>query len=100
MKKTLLLISSILLLASSCTIKYTPVSSAMINVTDYEIGDLNKLKTGESCATYILGLHPVDASTSVIDAMKNGKITKIKMIDSSFSNYFFVHKVCTIVHGL
>lgn len=100
MKKSLIVLSLLLLAATSCTYKYTPTSSAMINVTNYEIGDLSKLKTGEACITKILGFPPSEASTSVIDAMKNGNITKIKMIDSSVSDNFFSKKVCTIVHGL
>ncbi len=100
MKKSLIALSILLFAATSCTYKYTPSSSAMINVTNYEIGDLSKLKTGEACMTRILGFPPSEASTSVIDAMRNGNITKIKMIDSSVSNNFFSTKVCIIVHGL
>ncbi len=100
MKKTLIILSTLLLATASCTHKYTPTSSSMINVTDYEVGDLSKLKTGEACMTRVLGFPPVNASTSVIDAMKDGKISKIKMIDNSISNNVFTTKVCTIVHGL
>ncbi len=92
--------SALLLSLASCTYKYTPASSAMINVTDYEIGDLSKLKTGEACMTRVLGFPPSNASTSVIDAMKDGKISKIKMIDSSVSSTVFTSTVCIIVHGL
>ncbi len=98
MKKTL--IAALLVCAASCTHKYTPTSSSMINVTDYEIGDAAKLKTGEACMTTFLGFPPAESSVSVIDAMKNGKITKIKMIDKSYSYYFLAAKECTIVHGL
>lgn len=98
--KKLIILSTLLLTSTSCTYKYTPISSAMINVTDYEIGDLSKLKTGEACMTRVLGFPPSNASTSVIDAMKDGKISKIKMIDSSVSSTVFTSTVCIIVHGL
>lgn len=98
MKKILLIVLS-LFVVSSCSYKFTPSTSAMINVTDYEIGDLNKLKRGESCSKTILFFPEVDSSTSVIDAMKDGGISKIKMIDRSFFYAFFYSKTCTIVHG-
>jgi hypothetical protein len=100
MKKALIIFAALLLTVTSCSYKYTPTSSAMINVTDYEIGDLSKLKTGEACMTKILGFPPVNGNTSVIDAMKNGNISKIKMIDSSISDNIFTIKICTVVHGL
>ena len=90
----------ILSLVGSCSYKYTPATSSMINVTDYTIGDINKLKTGEACITRVLGFSLSEASTSVIDAMRNGGISKIKMIDKSFSDNVFTTKECTIVHGL
>lgn len=100
MKKIFLTLISLTLFAS-CSHKYTPSSSAMINVTNYEIGDTNKLKTGEACITRVLGFSGFNSSTSVIDAMKNGNISTIKMIDSRFFVVpLFFSKNCTVVHGL
>ncbi len=93
-------VAALLIVLASCSHKYTPATSAMINVTDYTIGDISKLKTGEACATRVLGFPSTESSTSVIDAMRNGGISKIKMIDKSVSDNFFTHKECTIVHGL
>lgn len=99
MKKTLAILASISLLAS-CTYKYTPATSSMVNLTDYEIGNINSLKTGEACATSFMGIPSFESSTSVIDAMKNGGISKIKLVDKKVYNSFFVYKQCTVVHGL
>jgi hypothetical protein len=99
MKKTLLL-ATLLFSIASCTYKYTPASSAMIHVTNYKIGDINKLKTGEACAARFLGIGSSDASTSIIDAMRNGNISTIKMVDKKTTIGFLYRKDCTIVHGL
>ena len=99
MKNILIVLFSSLIL-SSCTYKYTPSSSAMINVTNYNIGDTSKLKTGESCYTAIMGFSAFDSSTSVIDAMKDGGISTIKMIDNKTVLAPFFYKKCTVVHGL
>lgn len=85
---------------SSCSYKYTPDTSAMINVTDYDIGNLNALKSGESCSASFFGFSSSSSSTSVIDAMKNGNISKIKMVDKRVVAAPFFYKNCTIVHGL
>ena len=98
MKKILSVVLSLIIL-SSCSYKFTPSTSAMINVTNYEVGDLNKLKTGESCSKTILFFPEFDSSTSVIDAMRDGGISKIKMIDRSFFSALLYSKTCTIVHG-
>ena len=99
MKKVLISLT-LIILASSCSYKYTPSSSAMINITDYNIGDTNLLRTGEACRTEILGISG-ESSTSVIDAMKNGNISKIKMVDKKNTIFFpFFVKNCTVVHGL
>ena len=80
MKKTLLL-ATVLFSIASCTYKYTPASSAMLNITNYEIGNINSLKTGEACDARFFGIGSSDASTSIIDAMRNGNISTIKMVD-------------------
>ncbi len=88
-----------LLTFSSCSYKYTPSSSLMINATNYDIGDTSLLKTGEACNSAFL-FFQIDSSSSVIDAMKNGKISKIKMIDERIVTAPFFYKNCTVVHGL
>ncbi len=98
--KKLLTVLAFLTLLSSCSYKYTPESSAMINVTDYDIGNTNSLKTGESCSAMIMGFRSTDSSTSVIDAMRNGGISKIKMVDKRIVVAPFFYKDCTVVHGL
>ena len=99
MKKTILTISAFVLLAS-CTHKYTPVSSSMINITDYNIGDTGALKTGEACRITVFGFSAAETSTSIIDAMKEGEITKIKMVDRKTTIAPFYYKYCMVVHGL
>ncbi len=99
MKKTLTALTFLALL-SSCSSKYTPASSVMINVTDYEIGNTSLLKTGEACSTSIMGITGSDSSTSIIDAMKNGGISKIKMVDRRTVISLFSYKDCIVVHGL
>ena len=88
------------LTAFSCTYKYTPVSSKIMNVTNHDLGDFSKLKKGEACIESVLGFNGFNNSTSVIDAMKDGKITKIKYIDSKYYVAPFYSKRCTVVYGL
>jgi hypothetical protein len=98
--KKIILSLSLIFAAASCTYKYTPETSAMINITDYDIGNVNSLKTGESCYTRFFLFPALESSTSVIDAMRNGGISKIKMVDKKVYDSFFVYKSCTVVHGL
>ena len=99
MKKIIISLFALSALAS-CTYKYTPVSSSMIDVTNYNIGNINSLKTGEACITRVFGFSSPNASTSVIDAMRDGGISTIKMVDKKSTISLFYSKYCTIVHGI
>lgn len=56
-------------------------------------------KTGEACASNILGLIAT-GDASVGAAMRAGGISSVVAIDKSYSNILMIYgKACTIVHG-
>lgn len=74
---------------------YTDGKGARQGVENALMGD----KTGQSCATSILGL-VATGDTSIAAAMKAGGISKITSIDYSSKSIFFIYaEHCTIVTG-
>lgn len=62
----------------------------------------SSLKTGESCATVVLG-SVAWGDASIAAARNAGKISKISAVDykifSILRNYMVYHKTCTLVTG-
>jgi hypothetical protein len=76
-------------------------SSPVLNNTDlsrFDFSDAASLKESTVCATYILGLGPI-GSTSVMDAIKNGGIKTVKVVDYKHGWYLLVSKDCVVVYG-
>ncbi len=99
----LLLILGSLLVLGACTPVASPVTGAFYtNVkhgTNVGDGQLDALRSGEACATAILGLVAL-GDASIEAARKNGGITKIAFVDHRSKNiWFFYAEFCTIVWG-
>ena len=73
----------------SCT-SYRPVSAG-----EGRVGS----KTGEATANFILGWIPLGQDNSMLEAAKNGGITKVATVDQKIVSYLVFAKVTTIVTG-
>ncbi|MFC1659746.1 TRL domain-containing protein [Pseudomonadota bacterium] len=98
MKKFIICLS--LLVLGACTYTYTPPQSRRLDIKDYNIENVNTLKTGKACRTRFLGM-PVGSknNVSVIKAMQNGNINTLKMIDIERHSGFLYSRYCTVAYG-
>jgi hypothetical protein len=95
MKKIFIL--TLLAFLSSC--HYSDLKGTMGQSVDNSV-KMNKI--GVACVRNILSLFSFGDS-SIESARKNGEITKIVFVDTSYTDFFFyipiVQKGCTIVRG-
>ena len=69
----------------------------IVNLTDANL--TVELKKGESCEKYYLLIFGPVGNKSVIDAAKQGKVTKIKSVDYATEEYGIYSKNCVYVYG-
>jgi len=106
MKKTLglILVAAAFSLTTGCAaaMNRSPVTGLLFS--DVKAGENissnnGAAKTGEACATSILGL-VATGDASIEAAAKNGGITKISYVDGYNNNILgVVAKYCTVAHG-
>lgn len=75
-----------------------PVINAT-NLSDVDFSKVRDFKMGESCQTYILGIIPVGASR-VTQAVRDAKITQLKVIEYEARNYILFSQMCLLAYGL
>jgi hypothetical protein len=104
MKNTIILIIATFVL-SSCTSTRSGVTSGALfsswNDTISGVSDnsVQVSKTGEACATNILGL-VATGDSSVETAKMNGRINKVAYADTTYLNVLgLFQKGCTVVKG-
>lgn len=100
MKKTRLLAFGLWLIAavaiSGCSTMHTPAG----NMTDIKSTDFSKsMKQGKSCATYLFGLIGPFGDSSLVDAAKNGGLSKVEVVDYKDGFYILFSQHCTVAHG-
>jgi hypothetical protein len=70
-----------------------------INQTNLSTVDFkSNFKKGEACSWTVMFFGPF-GSTSIIDAAKDGNISKVELTEQTSNIYPFVSKTCTIVYG-
>jgi hypothetical protein len=99
MKKLIgfMLLVGFIIVSAGCSLQMSPV----LNNTDlsrFDFSNASSLKEGASCATYVLGLGPF-GNTSVMEAIKAGGITTVKVVDYKHGWYLLVSKDCVVVYG-
>lgn len=96
--KKIHLLVAVLLLGGifGCTLEGSPA----LNVTDIKSVDFSKpMKNGEACATYILGIFGPFGDPSLMNAVKNGDISKVQVIDYKNKGYVLFSQRCLEVYG-
>ena len=84
----------VVLLIGGCT-THSP-SANYVDVTDK---DLRNLKSGTACGKYILGVFGPFGEESIVTAVRNGNIKKIKAIDKSTDSFILFSQNCITVYG-
>ena len=95
--RTLLLATAALGL-SACTFKYTPIASTVeVGTTDFS--NIDSYKEGKACQTLLFGALPIGGQATVTDAIKDGKLKTVRLVDQEITNYYLFAKRCVIVLG-
>ena len=96
----LLAICGLLVTASSCSFRYTPVQNT--NFSQVDFSQVKSFDKGKSCKRYLLGLIPIPSGQpSLINATKNGKLSKVEVVDYENSLTLLPPgtKSCLIAYG-
>jgi hypothetical protein len=92
----LLFVSALFTMVSCAT-----TTSYVINNSDLSKVDFSKVanaKTGKSCAKWYFIFGPF-GDRSLVNAAKNGGISRVDVVDYSIENGFFTHSRCIVAYG-
>ena len=95
MKSLALLIS--LIFITSCTYRSLSIQNT-VDLSKTNILNVVNSQPTEVCASYVLFFGPF-GSNHIGDAVKQGKIKKIALIETVFRNYFLFQQFCTLVYA-
>lgn len=95
--KKFLLSAALLLSLSACSMQSTPFINST-DVRDVDFSTIGSMREGRDCAYWILFFGPF-GNNSLIEAVKNGGIRKVEVVDKSVHAYPFVAKECIRVYG-
>lgn len=82
---------------AGCATTITPVSNNT-DITKIDFGKVRSMKSGKSCATWYFIFGPF-GNQSLVNAVVEGKLTKVELVDNSIENGFLTHSRCTIAYG-
>ena len=81
---------------TGCSTKVTPVvNSADIQKTDFS----QEFQKGQACANYLFGIIGPFGDASLVEAAKNGGISKVEAVDYKSAYYVLLSKQCVVAHG-
>ncbi len=72
------------------------------NTTDLTSVDFTKIssfKRGESCTTFLFGFLPF-GSTRITSAIRDGRISKVKVMEYEYRYYYIINQFCVIAYGV
>jgi hypothetical protein len=93
----LMVVAVFMLVTAGCSLQRSPV----LNVADlskFDFSNASSLKESQACATYVFGLGPF-GNPSVMDAIKDGGIKTVKVVDYRQGWYLIISKDCVVVYG-
>jgi hypothetical protein len=83
---------------SACNTAFVSNGMNTANLQTVDFARLNQMKSGESCATTILGLF-TDGSAMISDAAKSGGLRRVDLVEYKISANPLFSKQCAIVYG-
>jgi hypothetical protein len=82
---------------AGCATSMTPVSNNT-DLTKIDFSRVQGMKSGKSCATWYFIFGPF-GTQSLVEAVKQGKMSKVELVDNSIENGFLTHSRCTVAYG-
>lgn len=103
MKKLLpVVLFAFAVLATGCTFN-TSNGGYTTELTTGNFKNVASLKKGTACRRLLFNILPIPfvegETDSVVDAIKEGKISKVVAVDQEHINYVVIGKRCTYVYG-
>lgn len=85
-------------LTSGCIYRQTPASNLNYLPT-VDFSRIDEMKKGIACETDLFGFLSLEGSQSVVDAAKQGGLSKVLLVDRDTTWYILWTKTCTVVYG-
>jgi hypothetical protein len=99
MRKIQLAVIGILIpLCSACTAAFAPATMNTVSLNDLNFAEVENMRRGEACATTILGLF-TDGEAMVTTAARNGRISRVEVVEHKVSGNPLFSRQCVIVFG-
>ena len=89
---------STVLVLSACSAAYTSNGINTANLQAVDFSRLSQMKSGQSCATTILGLF-TDGSAMISDAARSGGLRKVDLVEYKISANPLFSRQCATVYG-
>jgi hypothetical protein len=89
---------SAVLVVSACSAAYTSNGINTANLQTVDFSRLSQMKSGESCATTILGLF-TDGSAMISDAARIGGLRKVDLVEYKVTANPLFSRQCATVYG-
>lgn len=83
---------------SACSFSSTPMSNT-VNLSNQDFSNPETIKEGSSCSYYLFGILGPFGDKKIVDAIKDGGITKVMAVDYSIGYYIIVGSSCINVYG-
>lgn len=93
-----LILAGTMLGLSACTFKYTPIA-ATVEVGSTDFSNIDDFKEGKACQNLLFGALPVGGQATVTDAIKDGGIKTVRLVDHEVNNYYVFATRCVVVLG-
>jgi hypothetical protein len=68
------------------------------NISEVDFANVDSFKEGIACGKWYFGIGPFGYPT-LVDAIKNGQITKVTLVDNYFESSLFTRSECVKVYG-
>jgi hypothetical protein len=87
-----------LIVVSACSSAFMSNGMNTANLQTVDFGRISQMKSGESCATTILGIF-TDGSAMISDAAKSGGLRRVELVEYKITANPLFSKQCAIVYG-
>lgn len=86
------------LASTGCAFRTTPVLNT-VDVSAVDWTNVDTMKRGQGCATFLFGFIPVGGSASMVNAVKDANVTKVNAVATNYKNYIVIAQSCVEVWG-
>jgi len=98
MLKKIALGISAMLLATGCTYKASN-ARLNLNLANVDMAKIEKMKRGEACVSYFLGIIPLSTDATIRKAAQEAGIKTVEYVENTSSFYLIYSDRCVVVYG-